>query len=43
LGHPASLAHLGQPPAARVVEHRGDSGLEGLLASGGLDGALQVS
>jgi len=26
----------------RVVEHRGDSGLEGLLAPGGLDGTLKV-
>src|SRR5450755_2409175 len=42
LGHPAALAHLGEPPAAGVVQHRGDGGVEGLLAAGSFDGALQV-
>jgi hypothetical protein len=43
LGQAAVLAHLGEPPAAGVVEHRADGGVEGLLAAGGFDGALQVA
>jgi hypothetical protein len=42
LGHPAPLAHLGQPPAAGVVQHRVDRRIEGLLAAGRLNGPLQV-
>jgi hypothetical protein len=42
LCHPAPLAHLGQPPAAGIVQHRGDGGVEGLLAAGRLDGTFQV-
>src|ERR1022692_4810488 len=43
LGQPAPLAHLGEPPAPGVIEHRGDSRVERLLAAGGLDRALQVA
>ena len=38
----SALAHLGQPPAAGVVKHGSDGGIEGLLAACGLYGALQV-
>jgi hypothetical protein len=40
LGHPAPLAHLGQPPAAGVIQHCGDGRVEGLLAACGRYGAL---
>ncbi len=43
LGQPAALAHPGQPPAAGVAEYRGDRRVEGLLAAGGLHGALQMT
>ena len=42
LGHTAPLAHFGQPPAAGVIQHRGNSRFESLLAAGRLDSPLQV-
>jgi hypothetical protein len=38
LGDPRALAQLGQPPVARVLQHRRDCNVEGLLAAGGADG-----
>jgi hypothetical protein len=37
LGQPAPLAHPGQPPAAGIVQHRGDGRAESLLTAGALD------
>jgi hypothetical protein len=43
LGHPAPLTHLSQPPAAGIILHRGDGGIECLLAAGSLCSTLQMS
>jgi hypothetical protein len=40
LSHSAPLAHFRQPPAAGVIQHRGDRRIEGVLAPGSLNGTL---
>jgi hypothetical protein len=38
----SSLAHLSQPPASRIIKHRGHGGIEGLLTARRFNGPLQV-